>query len=103
MELVCAAGSGRIVNNSSRPDSRRSLGTTAMCIGGSSEIKRASAGLAVALQERIPGRVQTSKLWLSDPAYACARTPCADRRAWSENDRRPSAADLRKEYERKRR
>ena len=35
-----------MVNSSSRPVSMRSSGTTAMCTGGSSEIMRASAGLA---------------------------------------------------------
>ena len=45
MELLVSAGSGRRVNNSSRPVIMRSSGTTAMWAGGSSEIMRASAWL----------------------------------------------------------
>ena len=33
IELVCAAGFGRIVNNSSNPVRMRSRGTTARCAG----------------------------------------------------------------------
>jgi hypothetical protein len=45
IELVCAAGLGRMVKSSSRPVRMRLAGTIAMCAGGRNEIRRASFGL----------------------------------------------------------